>query len=187
MGHRLSKSRWPETIAAILIPPARREEVLGDLHERNATSLQYVLDALCTVPLVIVSRIRRTSDARFLALHAVILYFAFFWAAWQDARSFLYEPWSLGRMAIPCAAAILALVLEDAYTKPGGGSRLWFVRGPMFAVASAFISQAAIGAGASSLVLPATVVIRGGFFALSWMLLIRVGFQRRSRSRRGSV
>ena len=74
MGDRLSRL---ERTASIVIPPACREEVLGDLHERNTTSLQYVLDAVRTVPLVIASRIRRTWDGKLFAMYAVSLYGSF--------------------------------------------------------------------------------------------------------------
>jgi hypothetical protein len=118
MGDRLIKSSWPEAIVAMLIPPACREEVLGDLHERNTSSARFLMDAIRTVPLVVVSRIRRTSDPRLLVLHAIGLYFAFCMAAWFEAGSW--------RLAIPSAAGLAALVLEDAYA--GRESRVWWVR-----------------------------------------------------------
>lgn len=177
MGDRLSKI---ESIVGILIPPACREEVLGDLCERNHTAVGFVLDAFRTVPAVIVSQIRRTSDTRLLAVNIVVLYFAFFSAAWSSARPFLNEPWSFVRLAIPCAAALLALILDDAYTKPGSNSRAVLIRGLLIAAASVLISQAAIG----GLALPVTVLIRGGGTAVFWILLIR-STQRRSKSRRG--
>ena len=55
-------SKTAEAIVAVFVPPACREEVLGDLHERYRFPLQYGLDALRTVPLVIISKIRRTAD-----------------------------------------------------------------------------------------------------------------------------
>ena len=70
MGDRLSKI---ESVVGILIPPACREEVLGDLYERNPTALGFVFDTILTVPAVIVSQIRRTSDARLLAVNVVVL------------------------------------------------------------------------------------------------------------------
>lgn len=55
-----------ERIVGFLIPPASREEVLGDLYERCTSSGQYILDALLVLPRVILSRIRRTTDAQVL-------------------------------------------------------------------------------------------------------------------------
>ena len=40
-----------EALVAVLVPPACREEVLGDLHERYGSPRQYGLDAASTVPL----------------------------------------------------------------------------------------------------------------------------------------
>src|SRR6185503_7620798 len=53
-------SRIAEAVVAILLPPASREEVLGDLYERFRSPSRYAVDALITVPMVVISRIRRT-------------------------------------------------------------------------------------------------------------------------------
>jgi hypothetical protein len=187
MGQRLTNSHWPEAIARILIPPACREEVLGDLHERNASCRQYVADAIRTVPLVIWSRIRRTSDGRLLALYAIALYFAFWSAAWYSARPFLQERWGLLLLAVPCAVALMALVLEEAYANPARRSAFWWLRGPMFAIAAAFVSQAALWAAGSSLALPFAIAYRGAASGLVWTLIIRSAFQSLSSSRRGPI
>ena len=52
-----------EKIVGIFIPPACREEVLGDLREKNDGAQLFLYDALRTIPFVIVSRIRRTTDS----------------------------------------------------------------------------------------------------------------------------
>src|SRR5437016_2809889 len=41
-------SKAAEAIVAVFVPPACREEVLGDLHERYSSPRQYALDALRT-------------------------------------------------------------------------------------------------------------------------------------------
>lgn len=187
MGERLTKPHWPEPVVAKLIPPACREEVLGDLHERNVTPRHYVLDALRTVPLVIWSRIRRTSDPELLAMYAIALYLCFFAVAWYDVRPLLYERLGLWRLAIPCAVGLVALVLEDAYADPARISALWWLRGPMFAVAAAFVSQAALWAGGSSLVLPFVIVFRGGVVGFVLTFTLRLLFHPPTRSRRGPI
>src|SRR4029077_9535291 len=98
---------------AVLIPCACREEVLGDLQERSTSSAQYCSDAIRTVPLVILSRIRRTANPQLLLMHAFILYLSFYAVAWFKSPALLYEPWGLWRLAIPGAVTLLALVLED--------------------------------------------------------------------------
>ncbi len=186
VGYRVTKSNWPEAIAAILIPPACREEVLGDLYERNATPQQYFCDALRTVPLVIAGRIRRTSDLRLLAMYAIVLYFSFYAAAWFEVQSLLYEPWGLARLAIPWAFGLLALALEEAYAKPGETSVVRLLRGPIIALSAAFLSQAALWASGSHLALPLAIVLRGGASGLVWILVIRSSFPP-SKSQRGPI
>ena len=183
----MTQSNWPEAIAAILIPPACREEVLGDLYERNATPQQYFCDALRTVPLVIAGRIRRTSDLRLLAMYAIVLYFSFYAAAWFEVQSLLYERWGLWRLAIPWAFGLLALVLEEAYAKPGEASVVRLLRGPIAALSAAFLSQAALWASGSHLTLPLAIVLRGSASGLVWILVIRSSFQPPSKSQRGPI
>lgn len=50
-----------EAIIGACLPPACREEVLGDLHERYQSSTQYLLDAFHTIPLVLASQVLRTT------------------------------------------------------------------------------------------------------------------------------
>src|ERR1044071_4232806 len=63
---RRTPSRFAETVVAIFVPPGRREEVLGDLYERFHSPLRYAADALHTVPLVILSKMRRITDPQVL-------------------------------------------------------------------------------------------------------------------------
>src|SRR6187401_3239969 len=57
--------RWMQAAVSCLLPPAYREPVLGDLHERfgerrgHARWLGYMGDVLTTVPHVLRSQIRR--------------------------------------------------------------------------------------------------------------------------------
>jgi hypothetical protein len=183
----VTKSNWPEVIATILIPPACREEVLGDLYERNATPGQYVRDALRTVPLVIAGRIRRTSDPGLLAMHAIVLYLCFFGAALFEVPPLLYERWGLWRLAIPCAAWLLVLLLENAYADLSHASAVRLLRGPIFSLAGAGVSQAALWASGSSLTLPFSIVLLGGLLALLLTYVIRLLFQPPSKSQRGPI
>jgi len=187
VGHRVTKSNWPEAIAAILIPPACREEVLGDLYERNVTPREYARDALRTVPLVIAGRVRRTSDPGLLAMHAVVLYLCFFGAAWFKAPALLYERWGLWRLAIPCAAGMLVLLLEGAYADLRDAPALRLLRGPMFALAGACVSQAALWADRSPLTLPFSIVLLGSLLALLLTSAISLLFQPPSTSRGGPI
>ena len=75
-------SKKLEMLAAFLIPPASREEVLGDLHERYKSPGRYLFDAFSTAPFVILSRIRRTTDPQLLLMEALLLYASFLVVAW---------------------------------------------------------------------------------------------------------
>lgn len=131
-----------ERLMGFLIPPASREEVLGDLHERYRCRRQYIRDVVFTVPLVIASRIRRTVDPLVLLMEAFILYTSFLAAAWYKDRTFLNGQWGLLRLAIPAAIALVVLMLDDAYARPGKPSLLKQIRGPALGVGVALLSQA---------------------------------------------
>lgn len=134
-------SKTVEAIVAVFVPPACREEVLGDLHERYSSSRQHILDALRTVPLVIVSRMRRTADPQILVIQAFVLYVSFLGAAWLRDRALLSEQWGLLRLAIPAALTIVALILDDTYANPGRRSTLNLARGPVLGLIFVLASQ----------------------------------------------
>jgi len=107
-----------ERVAGLFLPPACREEVLGDLCERYQTPVQYIGLALMTVPFVILSRIRRTTDAQVLLMEALLLYASFLIAAMYTDDSILTRPWGLLQLAVPAVIALAVIVLDDAWA-PG--------------------------------------------------------------------
>lgn len=117
-----------ERIVGAVIPPACREEVLGDLREKYISPFQYVRLAISVVPFVILSRIRRTSDLQMRMTEALLIYACFLAAAWYNERAVLTTQQGLFRVAIPTAVNLLDLFFEDAWA---GGSKwvLWLVRG----------------------------------------------------------
>ncbi len=173
---RAAPPRWIETLVGLTIPPACRETVLGDLHERYAGLLQYLLDALYAVPLVIVSRIRRTTDPQVLLLEAFVLCLSFLTAARYKDANFLIEPWGLMRLAIPAAMALLGLMIEDAYARPG---RRWFERaigGAAFGVGIAFLSQGVFKRGWPAVPLPIGILMTGGGMGFLLVATLRMLF-----------
>ncbi len=122
---------WLDTLARILIPPARREDVLGDLHERYRSPGQYMIDLLATAPCVIFSRIRRTTDTELFLTEALLLYASFLATAWYTDRSLLDEPWGLLHLAIPTAITLVFVILEDAWDRPGRRIQVIFAGGPV--------------------------------------------------------
>jgi len=155
-----------------LIPAACREEVLGDMRERCGSTREFLGEASHVVPLVIVSRVRRTSDPLLLLMDAVMAYTAFFTATWWLERSVLYSEWGLIRLAIPVAGMLLALVLADAYSDP---KKRWPGRpllGVVLGTALAFASQLALGPWA----LPRVAMIWGAGMAMLLVSTMRMMF-----------
>jgi hypothetical protein len=171
-------SKAAEAIVAFLIPPACRESVLGDLYERYASPRQYLMDVVCTVPLVIMSRIRRTMDLRMVLMEASVLYLAFLAAArYMDMDAgFPADPRGMFRLAIPPAAALVALILGDAYADPRKPSALQPIRGTALAVGFAFFSQALLSVGNRELSLPLWIMLSGGGVGLLLVSALRMLF-----------
>lgn len=79
---RPGPSKKMEAAAAFLIPPACREEVLGDLYERYKSGPQYIVDVVRTLPLVIWSQMRRMTEPRVFLLEVLAVCFSFVAAQW---------------------------------------------------------------------------------------------------------
>lgn len=169
-------SKAAEAIVAVFVPPACREEVLGDLHERYSSPRQYGLDALRTVPLVITSRIRRTADAQVLLIQAFALYMSFLGAAWFKDGALLREKWGLLRLAVPAAIAMLGLILDDAYADPGRRSPLKLIRGPVLGLGLALVSQGVFWAGNPDLAVPRGIMFYGCAMSLLLSSAVRLSF-----------
>ena len=154
----------------IFIPPACREEVLGDLRERNDGFLFFFFDALRTVPFVIASRIQRTTDAVVLLMEAFCCYISFLAAAWFLYPSLTSSREGMLRLAIPCAIALAVLVLADAYADPRKKSLLR----PILAVALAF---AAVGIALTMFpLLSGKLVAVGSGMSMLFLLVLRLLF-----------
>jgi hypothetical protein len=173
---RSGPSKFAETILAVLIPPACREEVVGDLHERYRSPAQYAIEALSTVPLVILSRIRRITDPQVLVMQAFAAYLSFLGAAELRDRALLIDQWGLLRLAIPAIMIVLGLVLEDAYAKPGKRSPLQLTRGPIVGLAFALASQAIFWNGNRDVALPPLITVYGCAMSLLLTSVVRLSF-----------
>jgi hypothetical protein len=95
-----------------LIPPAAREAVIGDLWERYRSPLQYASEALKVMPFVVASQIRRTFNLPMLGIQA-FTFFVCFGGFAVNGPPLDVPRWL--RAAIPTAAAVMALLLRDAY------------------------------------------------------------------------
>jgi len=104
-----------EHFVSWLLPPACREEVLGDLYERSLNAAQYGANALTVAPCIILSQIRRNTDSWIFLLTTCGIFYSFS-AGYADLP--LYDdPITLLRLAIPTVAALLILLLRNGYAE----------------------------------------------------------------------
>jgi hypothetical protein len=185
---KAAPSKTAEAVLGILVPPACREQVLGDLHERYSSPLQYFADALSAVPCVIVSRIRRTTDPQVLLMEAFALYLSFVGVAWISGQSaFLYQPWGLLRLAIPTMVALLALVLSDAYADPAKRSPIKPMLQTAMCIGFTFLSQATFWAANPDLAVPIRIMLYGAGISLVLVSALRVFFPTNDDRPRGAT
>jgi hypothetical protein len=125
--------RFAQYLAALFLPAASREEVLGDLEERCTSPAGYCKDAIEAVPLVIASRIRRTVDPPVLLLEAMILLLSFLAGAWisEGRPPGQRELWAF---ALPAGCVLLGLVLREAYAQPGVRGSFDPIKGPTLGI-----------------------------------------------------
>src|SRR5580704_16095277 len=76
-GLIMSVTRW-------LLPPAYREHVLGDLHERYRSPLGYMVDAAAAVPAAMIGQMLRVTPFPFILLEAILIYASFFIAGYSQ-------------------------------------------------------------------------------------------------------
>ena len=104
---------FAEDMLGWLLPPACREEVLGDLCESYANIFQYALGVAAVVPRVMVSQIRRNTDAWIFLLTACGVFYSV--AAVAVNLSFGGDPNALLRLAIPVVPAVLILLVRNGF------------------------------------------------------------------------
>jgi hypothetical protein len=158
-----------EALVYWLLPPACREEVLGDMRERNQGSTQYLTEATGTVPSVIYSRIQRTTAAVVAFMEVVSLYTAFVMSAWWLDHERLFHQIGFARLAIPPVIFMSAVILADAYSNP---TKRWLLKplfGPTFGFALTFVMELN-----RRLALPVPVLAWGG--ALGFLMVSTLRF-----------
>jgi hypothetical protein len=161
-----------EAFAGLLLPPACREEVLGDMRERRVSWAQYVLDATMIIPCVISSRIRRTTDSVVALTEAVSMYTAFVMAAWWLDRAILSAEGGFVRLAFPPAIFLLATILADAYSNPKKRWPLKPLFAPALGLALVYIARSALHSWA----LPPLVLAWGSGLSLLLLSTLRLIF-----------
>jgi hypothetical protein len=162
-----------ESIVSLLIPPVRREEVLGDLRERNSSAQKYLLDAMRTVPYVAVSQVRRTMDLRAVGLEALALYISFLCGPWHGRGSGLRGSPVVLLILVPVGVTLAMLRLLDAYAKPGNPTQIRLIARTGTAIGIAFAVEGALWLNGSALALPRMGLLSGGILALSLLPMVR--------------
>ena len=183
-------SKLTERVVGFLLPPACRENVLGDLQERYTTPLQYFADAIRATPAVILSQLRRTTDLRVLLLEAFVLYASYLAATWVvivdpiDPMDFL---WDMGFLAlsIPPAVTLVVLKLCDIYRSPVKWSRLQPVKDACLSTGIAFLVEGFISVPPRRLNLPIRMMLLGGMGSLVLVSTVRLLFPSRNNRPRG--
>jgi hypothetical protein len=167
-----------EALVAVLVPPACREEVLGDLHERYRSTRQYGLDAASTVPVIILSRIQRTADSQALLIQAFAFYVSFLFAAWLNGAALLRDEWGLVRLAAPAAVAMVGVLLADAYASPRSRPSPKLSLGPILGAGLALLSQGLLWLFSPDLALPRWTLFFGCGAGLLLSSAVRILFPR---------
>ena len=173
---RPAPPRVLEAVVGLLIPPACREHVLGDLPERYTSAWLYIKDVLDAIPRVIASRVRRTTDPQVLLMEAFALYVSFLAVAWRlDGLPFLYEQHGFVRLGVPAAAAVVALVLGDAYSAARRSTLMPLLESAL-SVGGGFLSQALLAVAGRELLVPRWTMISGAAMSLLLLSTLRALF-----------
>jgi len=160
-----------EAVVYWLLPPASREEVLGDMRERNQGIAHYLAEATSTIPSVIYSRIRRTTDPVVTLMAALSTYTAFVIVARWLAPELLFRDYGLARLAIPPVILLAVVVLVDAYSDPKKRAMLKPLFGPALGLAFTFTIELSKRSA-----LPVPVMAWGGAMSLLLVSTLRLIF-----------
>ena len=172
-----SPPRVLEAALRFLLPPACREHVLGDLHERFESTRQYVNEGLRVLPAVVASRIRRTLDFELLVMRAFALFGSFVAAAWLLGQTrFLYRSQGFWILAIPTGLALTGLVFVEAYADPEKQGRLQSMRQALVSILFALAGQSVFAVVESGLAVPWGILLYGSCMSLLLLSAARMLF-----------
>ena len=163
-----------ERVVQLLMPPASREHVLGDLSERYLSPRQYLVDALRILPFVLVSRVRRTCNPQ---LDTAVVVMLWFWAViWGSGE----HVWIAA--GIPVFVAISVLILRGAYR----ANHLEFLPPPPadyeWAASGVLLSQVILEITSPTLLLSTDALLGG--FPVGFMMIFFIRWEPLNRRQR---
>jgi hypothetical protein len=165
-------SKVAETIAGYLMPPACREEILGDMRERYQSGWGYFIEAVQVIPFAIYSRICRTTDAVVALMEVAAMYTAFLAVTqWVDP-TVISANGGLARLAIPPLVVLAMIMVADAYSTP---ERPWPLKplfAPVLGFSAAYVEQTIYHEWS----LPLSVFLLGSGTALLFVSALRLTF-----------
>ncbi|HEY3939474.1 MAG TPA: hypothetical protein VGL97_18730 [Bryobacteraceae bacterium] len=167
-----------EKLFRLLLPPASREHVLGDLHEKCKSPRAYLADAISVLGPVIIGRIRRTTDVQVFLMETVVVYASFSAAAWYlGEKAFLYEHSGFARLAIPVTLTAIGLLAANAYADPRKPRSLFKpLRQIGGSLAVAFLGQAILFDTRPDFAVPFGVMLWGSCTSLVLVSTLRMLF-----------
>jgi hypothetical protein len=174
----MSSLQLLENLFQLLLPPASREHVLGDLHEKCKSSREYLKDAASVLGPVIIGRIRRTIDWQVFLMETLAVYLSFSAAAWWlDQKDYLYDQAGFVRLAIPTAVTLAGLLMCNAYSDRGKQAS-WIkpILESAGTLALSFLGQAVIFDTSASLAVPLPIMLYGSCMSLVLVATLRMLF-----------
>jgi hypothetical protein len=155
-----------ESLIGVLLPPAYREHVLGDLYERYRSPLQYSADAVRAVASILAGQIIRTWNTWLMLAQALSLTVGF-----TPYGSVIGNSPAI-RIAIAVVMPMAVLILCDAYRSPVSyASRA--LTDVMISIGLMFAGEMILSAFWPDLVLPSLALNVGGAVGALSLLLIR--------------
>jgi len=151
-----------DRVVRVLVPLPCREHVIGDLWERYRSPGAYLLDALRTIPFVVVSQVRRTSPVPALVIQAFAVTVPFLPGA------------GLRRAAAPVLTALVTLVLRDAYKRSVSLSATQVATDVGITATAMIVCEAIVAIARPSLLLPwRSMVASIAGFAMLFLLRLQ--------------
>jgi hypothetical protein len=170
-------SKLLENLFRLLLPPASREHVLGDLQERHTSPKSYAVEALSVLGPVIISRIRRTTDMQVFLMETLTVYLSFAAAGlYLGEQNFLYHQAGFVRLAIPTSVAVVSLLFCNAYSSPERKSFITPILQSAGSLSLAFLGQALIFDTFPSFAVPFQALLYGSLLSVLLVSPLRILF-----------